>query len=290
MDISDLKAFVAVAQTHSFSRAAKQLFLTQPAISKRIASLEQRVNHSLFNRLGREVQLTEAGQALFPKAQFILQSMIETEREIRELSGEIIGNLRVATSHHIGLHHLPPILRQFAAKHNNVNLQFDFLDSEKAHEKVLSGDCELAIVTLPPKLPPPLIAEILWKDPLVFVVGKTHHLAHKTQLTLNELSSESAILPDLNTFTGRMVKQCFDDHKEILKINMTTNYLETIKMMVSVGLGWSLLPKTLVDDQLIEIPVKGVSSIRNLGVILHSKKTLSNAALAFYHVLSNKST
>lgn len=288
MDTNDLKAFVAVAESQSFSLAAKQLFLTQPAISKRIASLEQRVNHALFDRMGRQVVLTEAGQTLFPKAQLILQTIIESEREIRELSGEIVGNLRVATSHHIGLHHLPPILRQFAVQHSNVNLQFDFLDSEKAHEKVLSGACELAIVTLPPKLELPLTSETLWDDPLVFVVGENHHLAKRKKITLHELAKEAAILPDLNTFTGRMAKQCFDDAKETLKINMATNYLETIKMMVSVGLGWSLLPKTLVDNQLIILNVENMTPIRYLGIIRHSKKSLSNAALAFYNVLCEK--
>ena len=288
MDTNDLKAFIAVAQHQSFSIAAKQLFLTQPAISKRIASLEQRVNHSLFDRMGRYVQLTEAGEALLPKAHVILQTIEESEREIRELSGEIMGNLRVATSHHIGLHHLPPILRQFATKHSNVNLQFDFLDSEKAHEKVLTGICELAIVTLPPSLEPPLTSEILWEDPLIFAAGENHHLSKRQNITLHELAQEAAILPDLSTFTGRMAKQCFDDANETLTINMTTNYLETIKMMVSVGLGWSLLPKTLIDHQLVPLHIDGIALTRQLGIIRHSKKSLSNAALAFYSVLCKK--
>ena len=287
MDIDTLKAFVSVAECRSFSIAAQQLFLTQPAVSKRIASLEEELNHTLFDRLGKEVALTEAGQQLFPKAQGILKNVEDTARSIRELSGEITGSLRVATSHHIGLHHLPPVLREFASKHKNVNLQFEFLDSEKAYDKVMKGECEMAVVTLAPRLEEPLAQEILWEDPLVFVVGSSHPLAAKKKVTLQALSQESAILPDLNTFTGRLAKSCFDKEELQLKLNMATNYLETIKMMVSVGLGWSVLPRTLVDEQMIELEIPGIRLQRKLGVITHKKRTFSNAADAFYQILKS---
>ena len=286
MDFEDLRVFTIVAEQGSFSLAAQKLFVTQPAVSKRIAALEQTLDHSLFDRLGKRVSLTEAGRALLPQALNILKDVNETTRAIRELSGEVSGSLKVATSHHIGLHHLPPVLRTFAATHPDVNLLFEFLDSEKAYEKVTNGDVELAIVTLGPKLEPPLVKQILWHDPLVFVVGKHHPLANQSTITLKRLSQEAAILPDLNTFTGRLVKSCFDNHELELKLNMATNYLETIRMMVSVGLGWSLLPKTLVNSDMVVLKVKATKLHRELGVITHSKRTLSNAAHAFYNLLT----
>lgn len=288
MDTDSLRAFLAVAEAGSFSRAAQTLFLTQPAVSKRIAALEAKLNHPLFNRLGREVTLTEAGEALLPRAQTILQVMADTERNIRELSGEIRGTLRVATSHHIGLHHLPPILREFASTHKNVNLQFEFLDSERAHERVLRGECDLAVVTLAPVVEDPLEAEIIWRDPLVFVASRDHALRAQHNLSLRELSRHPAILPDLNTFTGRLVKNRFDAAGLSLSLNMATNYLETIKMMVSVGLGWSVLPKTMVDGDLAILQVPGQIFERKLGVVTHKKRTLGNAARAFYGVLHTK--
>ncbi len=285
MDIDALKAFLEVARTRSFSAAADSLFLTQPAVSKRIAALEEKLNHSLFDRLGKEVCLTEAGEALLPHAQSIIQSIVDTERLIRESSGEIVGTLRVATSHHIGLHHLPPVLRAFASEHHHVNLQFEFLDSELAHHKVESGDCELAIVTLAPKIEAPLQGEALWHDPLKFVISKDHPLSKCKHFTLETLSAEAAILPDLNTFTGRLVKSCFDKAHLPLTLNMATNYLETIKMMVSVGLGWSVLPETLIDDDMLAIEVQGIELSRKLGVVRHQKRSLGNAAKAFYQTL-----
>ncbi|MBX2858012.1 MAG: LysR family transcriptional regulator [Cellvibrionaceae bacterium] len=289
MDIESLRAFVNVVDTGSFSLAAKQLFITQPAVSKRISALESHLNHSLFDRVARQIFLTEAGENLLPRARAILQSISDTERNIRELSGEINGILKVATSHHIGLHHLPPILREFASQHRNVNLQFEFLDSEQANEKILRGACELAIVTIPRHLEPSLKAEILWQDQLSFACGINHSLAKTASITLRDLSKYPAILPDLNTITGKKVKHCFDQADLSLSLNMSTNYLETIKMMVSVGLGWSVLPATMLDNHLTSFQVtnksEAVSLGRQLGVITHKNRTLGNAARAFYSTL-----
>ncbi|WP_096084537.1 LysR family transcriptional regulator [Agaribacterium haliotis] len=282
MDTEALKAFVSIAKSGSFSNAAQQLHLSQPAISKRIARLEEQLNHRLLDRLGRDLQLTEAGQLLLPRAEAILLELRETERRVRELSGEIIGNLSVATSHHVGLHHLPPILRAFASKHSHVNLQFEFLDSEQAHAKVLAGDCEFAIITLAPKIEAPLSCVELWQDPLEVVVSKQHQLAKKNKVELADLAKESAILPDLNTYTGRLIKDAFEQHQLSIKTNMATNYLETIKMMVSVGLGWSILPATMVDEQLTKLNIKELKISRTLGLIQHKKRSLSNAGRAFY--------
>lgn len=285
MDIDSLKAFLSVAASASFSEAAKRLFITQPAVSKRIAALEAHLNHTLFNRTGKEVSLTEAGKALLPHAQQIVQNISATERLIRESSGEMVGNLHVATSHHIGLHHLPPVLRSFVTQNKNVNLQFEFLDSEQAHERVLKGECELAVVTLAPKIEAPLEAEMLWLDPLEFVVSIDHPQAHAGEISLAQLSVLPAILPDLSTFTGRLVKECFDAAGLPIHLNMATNYLETIKMMVSVGLGWSVLPRTLLDEQMQVLKVPETQLFRRLGVIKHQRRILGNAAKAFYDVL-----
>lgn len=288
MDTESLTAFVEVAKKGSFSGAAQSLFLTQPAVSKRISKLEEKLNHRLFDRLGRELRLTEAGQTLMPRAESLLQDWDDLTRNIRELSGEIVGTLRVATSHHIGLHYLPPILREFAIAHSNVNLQFDFLESEQAHQKVLHGECELAIVTLAPNIQTPLEDETLWEDPMALVVSHNHPLVENTRIDLEALSQTPAILPDLNTYTGRLIKQIFEDKKLDIQVSMTTNYLETIKMMVTVGLGWSILPRTMLDSQLLEIHLDDIQISRDLGIVVHKKRSISNAGRAFLGILRRR--
>ena len=136
MDLATLNAFIAIAELGSFSEAAIRLHLTQPAVSKRIASLEQQLRVRLFDRLGREVSLTEAGRALLPRAYQILNVLEDTRRALTNLNGEITGRLTLATSHHIGLHRLPPLLRAFTRAHPQVALDIQFLDSEVAYDEV----------------------------------------------------------------------------------------------------------------------------------------------------------
>ena len=114
MDTQSLQAFLCVAECSSFSGAAEQLHLTQPAISKRIATLEKQLNARLFDRIGRHIHLTEAGRALLPEAQRILQDIREARRRIDDLRGSVSGRLSMGISHHIGLHRLPPVLRELS--------------------------------------------------------------------------------------------------------------------------------------------------------------------------------
>ncbi|MCR6651171.1 MAG: LysR family transcriptional regulator [Cellvibrionaceae bacterium] len=283
MDLDNLRAFISVARRRSFSLASEDLFITQPAVSKRVAALEEQIGASLFDRLGKNIQLTQAGQVLLPRAEQIVRQLEEARQVIADLSGDVRGELKVATSHHLGLHKLPPVLRAFASAYPLVNLKFEFLDSEVALERVQRGLCELAVVTLAPEPVEQLEFEILWQDQLRFVTGLKSELPDNTNMIA--LSEAPAILPDLSTYTGRLVKRCFDERHLPLSINMTTNYLETIKMMVSVGLGWSVLPESMLDDNIRSLRLGGVSLTRNLGVARHHKRQLSNAAEAFYDVL-----
>ncbi len=139
MDLLNIRAFLMVAETQSFSRAAEKLFITQPAISKRIATLETSLDCKLFDRLGKRVQLTQAGESLIPSYQRILAEISESERIISTLRTEISGHLKFGTSHHIGLHRLPPILREYTRQNPDVELDIQFMDSEQAADLILKG-------------------------------------------------------------------------------------------------------------------------------------------------------
>ena len=188
MDLATLNAFIAIAELGSFSEAAERLHLTQPAVSKRIASLELQLNVRLFDRLGREVSLTEAGRALLPRAYQILNVLDDTRRALTNLNGEISGRLTLATSHHIGLHRLPPLLRAFTRAHPQVALDIQFLDSEVAYEEVLHGRAELAVITLAPETREPVHAVAVWDDPLDFVAAPEHPLARSQTISLADVA------------------------------------------------------------------------------------------------------
>ena len=290
MEIDNLKAFLAVAETGSFSQAADRMHLTQPAISKRVAQLERQFDALLFDRIGRTVRLTEAGDSLAYRANLILQQVEDTERAIRNLNGEVGGQLSLATSHHAGLWRLPRVLSRYIEKHPDVSLDLHFMDSEVAHERIIHGELEMAIITLAPSLHERLIAEPIWRDELVFVCSRAHDLAIRKNVTINELAEYAAILPDMTTFTGRIVQGMFKDHDLPLEVSMSTNYLETIKMLIGVGLGWSVLPKTMLGGDVVVLDISiEIDLARTLGVIHHVNRTLSNAGEAFIDLLREAS-
>jgi len=286
MDIQNIQAFIAVFEQQSFSKAAEHLNLTQPAVSKRIAALEQNYSTTLFDRIGKTIVLTEAGEILLPSARLIIEEIKRSHQSVQELSGEIGGELKLATSHHIGLHRLPPVLRAFSSAHENVELDLHFMDSEQACEMIENGELELAIVTLPRKPSKNLVTKIIWHDPLVVVVGKTHALANKNSISTDDLMDRPAILPSHETFTRSMIEQQLS-LKQLPPIALETNYLETIKMMVSIGLGWGVLPQSMIHDELVEFEIDGVSMSRELGVVYHHNRTLSSASMAMLDVIDS---
>jgi DNA-binding transcriptional LysR family regulator len=281
MDSTALLAFEAVARGGSFSRAADELFLTQPAVSKRVAALEEELHVSLFDRIGRSIVLTEAGRALLPHARRVLGELEAGRQAVSDLRGTVGGRLRIGTSHHVGLHHLPPILRRFTASYPDVELDLHFMDSEQACDAVDAGEIELAVVTLPHAPSRSLETETLWADPLAILAAPDHPLAGRPETDLRTLVAWPAVLPTANTFTRRIVADALRPHGLQLRVALETNYLETIKVMVSVGLGWSVLPRTLKDDSVAEIALTGLTLRRSLGLVRRVGRTPGNAALEF---------
>ncbi len=289
MDSRNLTAFLAVYETGSFSLASEKLHLTQPAVSKRIAQLEEQLNISLFDRVGRSVTPTEAGRLLITRARQILKDIEDTRLALDNLSGQVSGRLRIATSHHIGLHRLPPVLKAFTSSYPDVSLDIQFVDSEWAYGAVQKGEIELAIITLAPEQDSDrFLTRVLWQDDLVFMVSREHPLAQIKSPTLEQISRYPAVSPGDNTFTKRIVKQHFDRLGLALDVTMESNYLETLKMMVNIGLAWSLLPATMLDDGLLNITPKGINIHRSLGLVHHQDRTLSNAGRALIATLHEK--
>jgi len=128
----------------------------------------------------------------------------------------------------------------------------------------------------------------LWNDPLTIAVAPDHPLvqiANNQPITLNKLAKHSAILPAVGTYTRTVIEKPIIQKHGALDVILETNYLETIRMMVSIGLGWSALPRAMLDDSLVEIKVKGLEIERTLGIVQHAGRSLSNAGKAFIELL-----
>lgn len=288
MEISHLQAFIHIAESGSFSAAASDLHLTQPAISKRIANLEQQFDVRLFDRAGRSVKLTEPGRLLLPKAREILSTLELSKQLIENLGDKVRGNLNLAVTHHIGLHRLPKILKHFRNTYNDVALQLEFMDSSEACELVENGTAEMAIITLPAKPSGNLISTQLWHDRMVFAGALNHPASKEPDGSLETLTKYDAILPDRGTLTRKLIDRYLDTHDCQAKVTMETNYLETLRMMSKIGIGWTVLPEIMIDKSEMQIFDFVDSDIsRKLGIVRNRNRSLSNAARAMCEALVN---
>ena len=287
MDESQLQAFVAINKHGSFTAAANRLHLTQPAISKRVAALELQLGSPLFDRVGRNARLTDTGHKLLPLAENMLISFSNIRKTADNMKQEIAGSLSLGTSHHIGLHRLPPVLRQYTKLYPDVELALHFVDSEDGVRGVESGLLEMAIITLPANTPKSLSATRVWDDPLALVVGKMHALASKDSVDVEELAKHEAILPGVNTYTRTLLEEKLALTGYKLRIGLSTNFLETNKMMASIGLGWTIIPETMLDKTVVKVGIKKIDLRRKLGYVTHNDMTLSNATKAMTGLLDS---
>lgn len=287
MDSNALKAFLAIVDQGSFSEAAETLHLTQPAISKRLAALENQLGATLIDRGHRQIRLTDAGSRLLPHARRILDEIHNARVALSPDSQQVAGELHIIASHHIGLHHLPNWLRRFKREYPQVSINLQFLESDAAYVQMRKRNAELAFVTLSDSMESSFHVFAQWPDEMVFVASADHPLAALKPALLADLAGHPALLPDTETATYRVVSRLFLEANLHLNPQIPTNYLETIKMMTSVGLGWSVLPRRMVDSSLKILQVnKPVARV--LGGIGLSGRQLSNAASALLDIVQEE--
>lgn len=277
MNLAAFEAFVKVMETSSISIAAEQLFITQPAVTKRIHSLEDYFGVKLFESAGRGIQPTHAAHSLLPKVKTWLNELGEIHHTLSHEQAQVQGRLKIGTSHHIGLHHLAEPLKKFVQHYPKVTLDVHFVDSEQAHEQVLAGELELAFLTLPPVGDDRLNYVTIWEDPLVFVSAPFHPLVQQHDLQLEDLIAYPSLLPAAHTYTSQITLAEFEKKGLKPRITMSNNPLESIRMLVSIGLGWSVLPKTLLNHELTRLDLN-LNMNRQLGMVWHPARIQSKAA------------
>jgi len=285
IDLKQLEALMQVAQCESFSLAAEKLHITQPAITKRVQLLERSIGTPLIDRHQSKLALTAAGDIIAQLGARVELEIEDSLRQIQDLDDGVRGTLQIAISHHLGLHRLPEILREYSHLYPDVEMQIEFTDSEKAHDAVARGEHDLAIVTLSPHEHANVVRTEIWPDPMTVVVDKQHELAAKQVVELSDLADYPAVLPGLNTYTGQIAQRMFEQEQLNLKLAMSTNYLETVAMLVSIGQGWSVLPSAMIDDSLCELQTNVNWPARSLGYVTHISRPQSKASQALQALL-----
>ncbi|WP_298220233.1 LysR family transcriptional regulator [Halothiobacillus sp.] len=281
IDHQHIMAFLSVAETGSFSAAAQQLHLTQPAVSKRVALLESQVGAPLFERMARQVVLTEFGAQFLPAARQVRQAMDDLAAVTLDSSRPLSGRLAIALSHYVGLHLLPTILEAFSRRYPDVVLDLRFMDSEAAIMAVAQGSVRLAYGTLGHSAPSSIETTPLWQEKLVPLVA-LRHAAHRMP-TLHELAQH---LPMIAPAAHTSTRQAIDIWLNAQQINplavIEVNQLDSIALLIGTGIGWGVLPETLQNPGLARLPNTELAPPeRQLGLIIQKKRPTHRLAKAF---------
>ena len=249
MEIRQLRAFVAVAETGTFTAGAERMHVTQSAISMQIRQLEKEAGMQLFVRAPRRVLLTEAGEVLLERARNILREHDAALAEMTEMAGAERGRLRIGSaSANVSTDALPRVLKELRRRHPQMEIFIKTGTSEALVRQILSGELDMALVSLPVTARG-IKTETLLTDALVAIVSPRHPLAKERVVSAYTLSSEKLILGERGGNTRRLIEQFFQAAGVRPVVSMELNRLAAIKRMVEADMGVGIVPSGSVAEE-----------------------------------------
>jgi DNA-binding transcriptional LysR family regulator len=288
MDYDQLASFLEVAKLQSFSRAAEKLFRTQPAISAQVRLIEQECGEKLFDRSGKKVLLTPAGEILSRYAQKMMGLHKEVLEAIAELNQTPRGKLYIGANEATCLYVLPKTFAKFKQLYPLVQISIYRNFSHKIVQKVQENAVDLGIVTLPQTANNMEVIPV-FRDEVQVVVPKNHILAKNRSVTVEEVAHHPLILPKTG-HTRVTIDRLLRAYRDHIQISMELASVETIKKFVGAGLGISLISRTYAQAEVAAgvlklIPLDGQKIHRELGLIYRRDRYLSLPAKVFIEVV-----
>jgi len=271
MEIRQLKAFLVIAETQTFTAGARRLNITQAAISMQIRQLEDELGIQLFTRTPRRVIITEAGQALLGRARKILNEHDGAICEVAEIAGGEFGRLRVGTaSGTFATNQLPSIILTLQKSRPNIDITVHSGTSHELVDRIMHGEVDIAFVSLPVENLN-ITTETLFTDELVAIAHPDHPLANERQISPYALANENLILGEQGGNTRRLIDECFASVNVRPNIVMELARQEAINEMVAKNLGVGLagaksVAKSVAQGKLITWAIKGASIKWELGL------------------------
>ena len=274
IDSRQLRAFVTLARTGSFTHTGKELFLSQSAISHGIKALETDIGCRLLDRVGKKVSLTPSGEQLLHYAEKILREMDNARTSIDQLTKWGHGRLRLGASTTACQYLLPQVLGRFKERFPQCQISIHPGDTPVAMELLLQNTIDLALA-LEPHNEPRLEFLPLFTDELVFLVARSHPWATRGAVVREEIPQQNYILYNKGTYTFRLVQEYFQHEHVTLNSLIEVGSMETSKELVKLGLGVSILApwiaqREIREGTLVSLPLGRRKLKRNWG-ILHRK-------------------
>jgi len=282
MNFHQLHIFDVVARNRSYSKAANELFLSQPTVSVHLQKLEQELGMELFEQLGRNIYLTDAGRILYSYTQKIFALAEEAQRALEELKGLHKGRIRLGASTTPGIYYLPEFLGLFKDKFPGVEIMLDVANSQEIEKKILTNQLDIGVIGYRSQ-EPDIVCEPFWTDQLFLIFSPKSHLAKKEQLTLDDIARERFIMREPGSSTRKVIEDSFARYGIHLKVGLEYASTDGIKYAVAANLGISIVSEQAVklckQAGLVEVrPVPEIEIKRDFCLIYHKDKHLSPLA------------
>ncbi len=290
MNLQQLTSFVRIAETHSFTGAADLQGMTQPAITQHVRALEKEFGQALFDRIGRSIQLTHAGEVLLGYARQITELATECRFAMQDLQDAGRGRLRLGAGLTISVFVLPGLLRQYRRQLPGVDLTVSTGSTKQVVDLVLANAVDLALVTEPGKNENLLVTN-LYGDEMVLVVHPGHHFCRQRQIAPEALRGESFIFFEPGSGYRTYLEEVFRKAGVWPRITMDLDSVEAMVRMAEIGLGVTILPRLSATEEISRgslVPIKirdWPPLVRTTAVVHRKDKYVSSAMRAFLTTL-----
>ncbi len=288
MNIKQIKAFLAVAESLSFAQAAHQLHLSQPALSLAVKGLEDTLGGKLLTRTTRTISLTPEGDALVPIARRLLAQWQDAEDEMKQRFALQLGKISIAAMPSFAGSLLPKAIQQYHQRFPNIQIAIDDVLSDMVVERVANNSVELG-VTFEPNQVEDLTFYPLYRDEFIAILPQGHVLAKQTELTWQALLAYDFITLQRPSSVRTMIEKNLKDAQIDLAVAFDAHQLTTVVRMVSEGMGVAVVPATcrqqIREQGVLERPITHPTIERTVGVICKPRSMLSIAAAAMLDTL-----
>jgi DNA-binding transcriptional LysR family regulator len=284
MELSQLEVLVAVAQEKGFSRAARRLHKTQPAISQAVRRLEEDVGKRVFDRSSKDGTLTDAGRVLYAYALQMLNLRRDATTAIQDL-GELRRGKVVIAANEYTVVHLLPLVAAYRAQHPSVKIEVKRSLASEIPSELLRRDVELGLLTYRP-LQSGLTAAAVARDDLALLVAPGHRLARRAEVSIRDLGAEAFLAHNVRSPYRERVFQTFARCRTPLNIVIELPSLDAIKRLVEQGAGVALMPRRVAQAEmargdLVALTVREMRFERTIYAVYRGGGDLSEAARAF---------
>ena len=291
INADSLRTFIEVARLEHLGRAAEALAADPSTVSRKIARLEEEVGVPLFERIGRSIRLTQAGQRFLGRAERILGDLREAVADAEGALSAESGEVRVGFLHTVGARWLPERLARFLAAHPGVRFILEEGTTAEVASGVLAGDYDLGILGPPPTNAPDLVVVPLFRERVAIVVPAAHRLAGRTSARLGDLADEPLILPRSRSGLRKVIDDAFAGQGLSTKVAYEGDDFSIVQGLVEAGLGVTLLPMPLPapSSRVAIVPLRDPPIARTMALVWDRRRTLPPAAHLFSRELADES-